>query len=76
LNTLWNKKVWNPSISYQTQFLKYDNKVMKNIIKIGKHALREEDSLHLVHQFIPTNATQIAYVYHQGYHFQALIPEN
>lgn len=33
------------------------------------------DDLHLAHAFVPQDATEIVYVYHEGFHFQALIPE-
>jgi len=31
--------------------------------------------LHLTHQFIPHGTTEVVYLYHQGLHFQALVPE-
>ncbi|AIL12429.1 hypothetical protein IM40_01065 [Candidatus Paracaedimonas acanthamoebae] len=30
--------------------------------------------LHLTHEFIPQGATKVAYIYHEGAHFQALVP--
>ncbi|ACE05786.1 hypothetical protein Aasi_0363 [Candidatus Amoebophilus asiaticus 5a2] len=35
----------------------------------------ENGELRLIHQFFPTNAAKIVYLYHSGIHFQALIPE-
>ncbi|AIL12680.1 hypothetical protein IM40_02725 [Candidatus Paracaedimonas acanthamoebae] len=51
------------------------------IARINKIALRiyqptPDGKLHLAHQYIPNGATQIAYLYHQGIHFQVLIPFN
>jgi len=40
-------------------------------IKIYQPTTSEE--LRLVHQFIPEQAQEIAYLYHQGVHFQAFI---
>ncbi|AIK96311.1 NB-ARC domain-containing protein [Candidatus Odyssella acanthamoebae] len=34
-----------------------------------------EKGLRLTHQFIPHNATEVVYLYHEGVHFQVLIPE-
>lgn len=33
------------------------------------------ETLGLVHQYIPSDAKKVAYLYHEGVHFQALIPE-
>lgn len=33
-----------------------------------------EDSLRLVHQYIPQDAEELVYIYHSGVHFQALVP--
>ena len=34
----------------------------------------EDGGLTLIHEYIPENATEVAYIYHQGVHFQALLP--
>ena len=34
----------------------------------------DKGHLRLMHNYIPANATEVAYVYHEGPHFQALIP--
>lgn len=34
-----------------------------------------KESLRLAHQYIPQGATEVVYIYHEGVHFQALIPE-
>jgi len=45
------------------------------INKIGLKIFQptREGSLRLAHQFIPEDAREIAYLYHQGFHFQALV---
>lgn len=35
----------------------------------------DSDTLSLLHEYMPENATKIAYLYHEGVHFQALLPE-
>ena len=35
---------------------------------------KENNRLKLIHSYIPDTATQISYIYHEGIHFQALVP--
>jgi hypothetical protein len=74
LDQLWNKRQWGEKTDSQSEFLPFTNKIMEKIITKGNHFQPEGDELHLAQEFIPQNATEIAYVYHKGYHFQALIP--
>ncbi|MDP1724433.1 MAG: hypothetical protein Q8L85_06995 [Alphaproteobacteria bacterium] len=45
-----------------------------NDIGIKIFTPHQEEGLTLIHEYIPENATEVAYIYHQGVHFQALVP--
>jgi hypothetical protein len=47
-----------------------------NNIGIHIYQSNRNGTLRLAHQYIPEAATEIAYLYHQGAHFQALIPSD
>ncbi|ACE06259.1 hypothetical protein Aasi_0892 [Candidatus Amoebophilus asiaticus 5a2] len=59
--------------NYQLQYTSIDAIVYINNLGI-KIYQPENGGLRLAHQFIPENATQIVYLYHEGNHFQTLIP--
>ncbi|MDP1975862.1 MAG: hypothetical protein Q8K37_07835, partial [Alphaproteobacteria bacterium] len=44
-----------------------------NEIGIKIFTPHQEEGLTLIHEYIPENATEVAYIYHQDVHFQALI---
>jgi hypothetical protein len=45
-----------------------------NEIGIKIFTPNEDGVLMLIHEYVPQNATEIAYIYHQGFHFQTLVP--
>lgn len=47
-----------------------------NNIGIKIFTPNQDGVLGLIHEYIPQDATEISYIYHQGIHFQALLPVN
>lgn len=65
----------NPNANYTS----VDAIAYINNLGIKIYRLNGDQLLHLTHQFIPEEATEVVYIYHEGNHerghFQALIPE-
>lgn len=55
---------------YRPHFISYTDDSGVTIYRPDK-----SKPLHLTHKFIPEEATEVVYVYHEGDHFEALIPD-